>query len=119
MALYEEDQTEEEPQLKPMKINWKVVNGRWNEDLFLLFVAYAEESGYAEESIEGEDEEELRDMFYGRIGQMVGVINANQPKAKETPRQTKIRVQSRNKEVLCMNRQNTRRREVGWILIIQ
>jgi len=119
MALYEEDQTEEEPRLKPMKINWKVVNGRWNEDLFLQFVAYAEEEGYAEGSIEGDDKEELKDMFYARIGRMMGVINLNQPKAKETPRQTEIRIQSRNKEVLGMNRRNTCRREVRRILIIQ
>ena len=96
-----------------------MVNGRWNEDLFLQFVAYAEEEGYAEGSIEGDDEEELKDMFYARISRMVGIINLNQPKAKETPQQTETRVQSRSKEVLGMNRRNTRRREVGRILIIQ
>ena len=117
IALYEQGETEEEPQFKPMKINWKLVNGRWNEDLFLQFLVYAEEEGYAGGNIEGDDEEELKDMFYARIGRMVGVINLNQPKPKETPRQTEMRVESRNKEVLGMNRRNTRRREVGTFII--
>jgi len=113
MSLYEENETDDGPQLEPMMINWKTVNGRWNEELFLQFLAYAEDQGYAEGTIEDDDEDEMREMFYARINRMVGVINANRPKPKETPRQTEERVQNRNKGVLAMNRRNTRRREVG------
>ena len=112
MSLYEENETNDGPQLKPMAINWKTVNGRWNEELCLQFLAYAEEKGYAEGSIEDDEEDEMREMFYARINRMVGVINANCPKPKETPQQTEERVQTRNKGVLAMNRRNTRRREV-------
>jgi hypothetical protein len=118
MALYEDCETDEAPQLKPMKVNWKVVNGRWNEDLFLQFVAYAEEQGYAEGKIDDDDEDELREMFYARINRMFGVINANRPKPKESPQKTEKRVQDRKKEVLRMNRRNTRRREVGIFIFI-
>lgn len=113
MALHEEGDGDEEPQLEPMKINWKVANGRWNEGLFLQFLAYADHEGYAEGGIGEEDEDELREMFYARIDRMVGVINLNRPKPKETPQQTERRVQGRHKEVLSLNRRNTRRREVG------
>jgi hypothetical protein len=112
ISLYEENETDDGPQLQPMVINWKTVNGRWNEELFLQFLAYAEEQGYGEGTIEGDEEDEMREMFYARVHRMVGVINANRPKPKETPRQTKERVQNRNKWVLAMNRRNTRRQEV-------
>ena len=92
-----------------MVINWKTVNGRWNEDLFLQFLAYAEEQGYVEGTIEGDEEDKRREMFYARVNRMVGVINTNHPKPKETPRQTEERVQNRIKGVLAMNRRNTRR----------
>jgi hypothetical protein len=118
MARYEEGDSDEQPQLKPMKINWRVVNGGWNEELFLQFLAYAEEEGYAKGDIDEEDEDELRKMFYARIDRMVGVINMNRPKPKETLQQTERRVQGRHNEVLSMNRRNTRRREVGFFISI-
>lgn len=115
MALYEEaDNDEQPPQLEPMTINWKVVNGKWNEDLFIQFLAYAEGQGYAEGNIQDDDEDELREMFYARIKRMAGVVNMSRPKPKEAPQQTQKRVEGRNKEVLGMNRRNTRRREVGF-----
>jgi hypothetical protein len=92
MSLYEENETDDGPQLEPMVINWKTVNGRWNEELFLQFLAYAEDQGYAEGNIEDDEEDKMREMFYARINRMVGVINANRPKPKETPRQTTERV---------------------------
>lgn len=107
MSLYEENEADDGPQLNPMMINWRRVNGRWNEELFLQFLGYAEEQGYAEGRIEGDDEDEMREMFYARVNRMVGVINANRPRPKETVRQTEERVQNRQKEVLAMNRRNT------------
>ncbi|KAF8523377.1 hypothetical protein BU17DRAFT_63944 [Hysterangium stoloniferum] len=71
MALYKDHKKDEGPQLKPMRINWKVVNGRWNEELFLQFLSYAEEQDYAEGCIQDADEDELRDMFYARINRML------------------------------------------------
>src|SRR6266540_5299835 len=93
MTCFEEGNTNEGPQLEPMRINWKAANGRWNEELFLQFLAYAEEKGYAEGSIQDDDEDELREIFYARIERMMGVINLNRPKPKETPQQTEKRVQ--------------------------
>jgi hypothetical protein len=60
ISLYEENETDDGPQLKLMVINWKTVNGRWNEELFLQFLAYAEEQGYGEGTIEGNEEECIR-----------------------------------------------------------
>ncbi|KAF8519974.1 hypothetical protein BU17DRAFT_65623 [Hysterangium stoloniferum] len=100
MALYEDHKKDEGPQLKQMRINWKVVNGRWNKELFLQFLSYAEEQGYAEGCIQDADEDELRDMFYARINRMVGAIHLNQPKPKEGPQQTEKRIQGRHKEML-------------------
>ncbi len=77
MTCFEEGNTNEGPQLEPMRINWKAANGRWNEELFLQFLAYAEEKGYAEGSVQDDDEDELREMFYARIEHMMGVINLN------------------------------------------
>lgn len=96
MSLYEEGETNDGPQLNPMMINWRTVNERWNEELFLQFLTYAEDQGYVEGRIEGDDEDELREMFYARVNRMVGVINTNRPRPKETVRQTEERVQNRN-----------------------
>ena len=71
MSLYEENETNDGPQLKPMVINWKTVNGRWNEELCLQFLAYAKEKGYAEGSFEDDEEDEMRGMFYAQINRMV------------------------------------------------
>ncbi|KAF8505252.1 hypothetical protein BU17DRAFT_71474 [Hysterangium stoloniferum] len=115
MALYKDHKKDEGPQLKPMRINWKVVNGRWNEELFLQFLSYAEEQGYAEGCIQDADEDELRDMFYARINRMVGVINLNQPKPKEGPQQTEKRSQGRHKEMLEILIEELNDESKAWI----
>ena len=67
MSLYEENETDDGPQLKPMVINWKTINRRWNKELFLQFLTYAEDQDHMGGSIENNEENEMREMFYAQI----------------------------------------------------
>ena len=47
MASYEKNQDMPGPDLQPMSPNWDELYGKWNEKLFMLFMAYCEETGKA------------------------------------------------------------------------
>ncbi|KAF8798503.1 hypothetical protein BYT27DRAFT_7202987, partial [Phlegmacium glaucopus] len=45
MASYKKNQRLPGPDLTPMLPNWDDLDGKWNEELFKLFVAHCEDNG--------------------------------------------------------------------------
>jgi len=59
MVVYEQDGQGPGPNLMPMQVNWKNVNGVWNEELFQQFLEFSERGRYADGIIGKNDKEEL------------------------------------------------------------
>lgn len=106
----------EKPNLSPMKIDWKDLNSRWNNDLFDMFKEYAEEEGYTRENVlMVEEEEELGEIFFNRLKRLQATINTNRPRTGETTNDTEQRLQNRKDEVEASKRRNARREGVNEI----
>ena len=119
MAEYEDNpHVAEELTLNPMKINWNDVHSSWNEKIFLLFVEHAENQGYRGGTINAEEEEEMRQIFFNKITSLVSVINRNRPREGETHVQAEERVAQQTLEDHTNGRKNSHRNDVSWSLLL-
>lgn len=112
MAKYDEDELGDGPTLKPMRVNWNNIHGRWNERLLQLFIEHCGTCGYGGGEINDTDEEEIERIFFDRIARLNTIINANRPQPGETARQAELQIAQRQLNELARSRQNTRRGEV-------
>lgn len=112
MVAYEEDGRGPGPNLTPMRVNWKNINGVWNEELFQQFLEFSERGGYADGTMGEDDEEELREIFFNRLKRILSTINQHRPRSNETVQDAQQRAVRRHKETLAISRRNTRRKEV-------
>jgi hypothetical protein len=115
MALYEDHDIGNPPDLEPMQINWKVFYGKWNEDLCNQFVQYCIEKGLGEEDPNEDELQQLANIFWERLGHMRSWINRNRPKEKDTNEETKTRNAGRHRDMLVISRRNTRRQQVSSV----
>lgn len=112
MAMYDEEGLGEGPTLRPMRINWNNIHGRWNERLLQLFIGHCGTCGYGEGRMNDADEEEIERIFFDRIARLNTIVNANRPQLNETARQAEVRIAQRHLNHWARSRQNTRRGEV-------
>jgi hypothetical protein len=119
MARYENDQRGEGPCLQPMVPNFKVLAGKWNEQLWMLFHDHCIEMGYADEAgnMPEEDEEEIREIFFQRLTRLKYLLNTHKPKIGETEGAVKERIDRTQKTRLARQRQHNRRQTVSRHLL--
>jgi hypothetical protein len=92
MVAYEKDQLEatEGPTLEPMSPNWSIIEGKWNERLFQLFVDYCKENGYKERVATEDLECEVQELFINRLTRLRDLIRNSRGKEGEEEAATKI-----------------------------
>ena len=112
MALYEDHDIGNPPDLEPMRINWKVFNGKWNEDLCDQFVQYCIRKGLGGDDPNEDELQQTADIFWERLGRIRTWINQNCPKRDETNEETEARSAGRHRDMLVIARHNTRRQQV-------
>lgn len=112
MARYEEHNVGEPPALEPMRINWKALNGTWNEALCEKFVQYCIEEGFGDGNPNKDEIGQIVDIFWERLGRLRTWINTNRPKGTETVEETEIRSMGKHRDTLVIARRNTRRQQV-------
>jgi len=66
MAMYE-GRAFGQPDLEPMRINWKVFNGKWNERICEQFVEYCVKKGLGEGSPSEDELQLVTDIFWKRL----------------------------------------------------
>lgn len=116
MAMYE-DRGLGHPDLEPMRINWKVFNGKWNEGLCEQFVEYCVKKGFGEGNPSKDELQLVTDVFWKRLGRIRTWVNRNTPKETETFEEVDIRNAERHRNTLEIARRNSRRQQVSSIAI--
>src|SRR6202789_2235803 len=113
MASYEKNQNMPGPDLQPMSPNWDEIYGKWNEELFRLFIAHCEESGDGDEIRTDEDQYNIHEMFIDRLQRLKNLIRRCQPKGEELQEVYAARLKLRKGEELKRQRHHSRRGEVS------
>ena len=113
MASYEKNQDMPGPDLEPMSPNWDNVNGKWNEELFRLFIANCEENGDGDEIRTDEDQYNIHEMFIDRLQRLKNLIKRSQPKDDEHQEDYAKRLKSKKERDLKRQRHHSRRGEVS------
>ena len=67
MAAYEENQKMPGPDLAPMAPNWDEIDGKWNEELFRLFIVNCEENDDGDAIRTDKDQYNIHEMFMDRL----------------------------------------------------
>ena len=83
MASYEKSQCLPGLDLEPMLPNWDNLDGKWNEELFRLFIAHCKDHEEGDRMRTDEDEYEIHEMFMDRLQRLINLINQNRPKDNE------------------------------------
>ena len=83
MASYENNQHMPGPDLEPMSLNWDKINGKWNEELFRLFIANCEENSDGDEIGTDKDKYNIHEMFMDHLQHIKNLIQWSQPKDNE------------------------------------
>ena len=113
MVSYEKNQSLPGPDLKPMSPNWDELDGKWNDELFKLFIAHCNEDGDGDKVETDEDQYNIHEMFMDRIQRLKSLISRCRPKDDEHQEAVTERLNSRHKQDLQCQRHHTRRREVS------
>ena len=112
MASYEKNQNLPGPDLKLMTPNWDEMDGKWNKELFRLFVAYCDYNDEGDKMRTDEDEYEIHEMFMERLQRLKILISQNRPKDNEHQEAMAERLKSKHLQGLQRQRRHTRRGEV-------
>ena len=112
MAAYEE-RGFGQPDLEPMRVNWNVFNGKWNETLCERFVEYCVKEGFGEGNPNQDELQLVTNIFWERLERIRTWINTNSPKKRETAEEAEIRNAERHRSTLEVARRNTRRQQVS------
>lgn len=113
MASYENDEDVPGPDLNPMLPNWDKIDGKWNEELFKLFIAYCKDNGEEDRIGTDEEEYEIHEMFMDRLRRLKNLISRWKPKNNERKEAMAERLSSKHKEGLQRQRRHTRRGQVS------
>lgn len=113
MASYEKNQNMPGPDLQPMSPNWDELYGKWNEELFRLFVGYCEENGECDQIRTDEDQYNIHEMFMDRLQRLKNLIKRCQPKGGELQDVYAARLKLKKEGELRRQRHHTRRAEVS------
>jgi hypothetical protein len=113
MTLYEDHDIGDPPDLDPMRINWKVFYGKWNEDLCDQFVQYCVQKGLGEGNPNEDELQQVVNIFWERVGRIRTWINQNRLTENETNAENEARSAGRHRDMLVVARRNTRRQQVG------
>lgn len=119
MASYEKNQCLPGPDLKPMSPNWDELDGKWNNELFRLFIARCKDDGEGGKVETDEDQYNIYEMFMDRLQRLKGLINRCQPKDDERQEDLTERLNLRHKRELQRQRHHTRRGEVSGKQVTQ
>ena len=118
MAAYEEHDLGQ-PDLEPMRVNWKVFNGKWNETLCQLFVGYCVQQGLSDGNPNEDEVQLVTNMFWERLGRIRTFINLISPRKEETFEDAEIRAAERHRDTLELARRNTRRQQVSKYVLLR
>jgi hypothetical protein len=113
MAAYEKNQDMPGPDLQPMSPNWDELYGKWNEELFRLFIENCEENGDGDEVGADEDRYNIHEMFMDRLQRLKNLIKRCQPKDNELQEVYAARLRLRKEGDLKRQRHHSRRGEVS------
>jgi hypothetical protein len=113
MASYETNQGMPGPDLQPMSPNWDELYGKWNEELFRLFIANCEENGDGDEIKTDEDKYNIHEMFMDRLKRLKNLIKRSQPKDNELQEVYAARLKLKKEGDLKRQRHHSRRGEVS------
>ena len=97
MMSYEKNQDMPGPDLQPMSPNWDELHGKWNEELFRLFIENCEESGDGDEIKTDEDKYNIHEMFMDRLQCLKNLIKRSQPKDNELQEDYAARMELKRK----------------------
>jgi hypothetical protein len=113
MMSYENNQNNLGPNLNPMLPNWDELDGKWNDQLFKLFVVRCRDDGDADKLTTDEDEYDIHEMFMDRLQRLRNLIKRNGPKDNESTVAAGERLKVRKKQELKRQRHHSRRGEVS------
>jgi len=113
MASYEKNQDMPGPDLQPMSPNWDELYGKWNEKLFMLFIAYCEKNGEDDEIRTDEDQYNIHEMFMDRLQRLKNLINRCQPRGNELEEAHAARLKLRKEDELKRQRHHSQHGEVS------
>jgi hypothetical protein len=113
MVSYEKNQDMPGPDLNPMSPNWDEIDGKWNEELFRLFIANCQENGDSDEIRTDEDEYNIHEMFIDRLQRLRNLINRSQPGDDELQEEYAGRLKLKKEADLKRQRHHSRRGEVS------
>ena len=113
MASYENNQDMPGPDLEPMSPNWDEIDGKWNEELFRLFIANCEENGDGNEIGTDEDKYNIHEMFMDCLHRIKNLIQRSQPKDNKNQEHYAARLKLRKESDLKCQRHHSRRGEVS------
>ena len=113
MVSYEKNQDMPGPDLQPMSPNWDELYGKWNEKLFMLFMAYWEENREGDGLRTDEDQYNIHEMFMDRLQQLKNLIKRCQPRDSELQAVYKACLKLRKEGNLKHQRHHSRHAEVS------
>jgi hypothetical protein len=113
MASYEKNQRLPGPDLNPMSPNYDELDGKWNDELFRLFIEHCKDDGDGDKVETDEDQYNIHEMFMDRLQRLKGLINRCRPKDDECQEASTERLNLRHKRELQRQRHHTRRGEVS------
>ena len=113
MMSYENDQNNLGPNLEPMLQNWDELDGKWNEQLFRLFLVRCKDDGDGDKVGTDEDKYEIQGMFMDRLLRLRNSIRRNQPKENESMEAAADCLKVRGKQEIRHQRHHSRRSEVS------
>src|SRR5271168_1400457 len=119
MAAYQKDQLEatQGPTLEPMSPNWSVMEGKWNERLFQLFVDYCKANGHKARVATEELECKVQELFMNRLTRLRNLIRMNQGKEGKEADATNNQLKMKNDKILQRQRHHSRRSQVNLYYI--
>ena len=108
MASYKNNQDMPGPNLEPMSLNWDKIYGKWNEELFRLFIANCEENSDGNEIGTDEDKYNIHKMFMDCLHCIKNLIQQSQPKDNENQEHYVARLKLRKEsDIFKQNAKNT------------
>jgi hypothetical protein len=113
MTSYENNKGMPGPDLQPMSPNWDELDGRWNEELFRLFIEHCDENGDGDRIASDEDQYNIHEMFMERLQRLRNLIKQHQPKDNELQEVHAARLKLRKEGDLKRQRHHSRRGEVS------
>src|SRR5271155_726602 len=108
-TAYENNQNNLGPNLDPMLPNWDELDGKWNEQLFRLFLVRCKDDGDGDKVRTDEDEYKMQGMFMDRLLRLRNLIKRNQPKENKSTEAAADLLKVRGKQELRRQRHHSRR----------